>query len=349
MRTTLAVLLFCLLTTSTWGQNSEVEKLISEGISLHDKRLYPAAIERYKQALKLDPNSSTAYYEMAYSYALMGKSKKAIKSANKVIKIGRGNEGQAYMLKANLLDDMGKTAQAIKTYEAGLANDPNDYLMHFNYGISLVRDQQLGLAELALLNGAQLNPSHPSGHYVLGLVMADQGQTAQAVMSLYYFLMMEPEGDRADNAHQLLIAETKGNATKGEDGSINITLGSLMNQGTFSSTNMLLDLVGAVGGDIDKKIEEVGIEDDLTETERNLNRFKSIFKTISEVEAKNPTEAEQIWLDFYVAFYKRLLSEEMHLETASYLVQGPGGEKEVEEWLLAHQKELNRLKVYLNK
>ena len=102
MKTSIASLLLILcLYNPLWSQTDEVRKLIQEGIELHDKRLYPAAIERYKEALKLDPNSASAYYEMAYSYALMGEAKKSIKSANKVIKIGGGLEGQAYMLKAN--------------------------------------------------------------------------------------------------------------------------------------------------------------------------------------------------------------------------------------------------------
>lgn len=342
--TFVSLLLILLFANPLLAQNSAADKLIEEGIRLHDKRLYPAAIERYKSALKLDPNSAAAYYEMAYSYALMGEPKKAIKNTNKVIKLGGSLTGQAYMLKANLLDDIGKRAKAFQTYETALAADPDDFLMHFNYGVSLVRAQLYERGELALLNGAQLNPSHPSGHYILGLIMADKGQHAQAVMSLYYFLLLEPEGDRAEKAHQLLMQSISGNATEGEDGSINITLNALTMKGTFSTANTLISLLGATANKVNK---EEGL--DKTEAELNLDRFQNAFNYVMDLDAENPTEAEQIWLDLYVSFYERLLEAEEHLKTASYLVQGPGEDQEVADWLLGHQKEVQRLKTFIDK
>ncbi|MEM6346078.1 MAG: tetratricopeptide repeat protein [Bacteroidota bacterium] len=345
MKTTIASFLLVLcLYNPLWSQTDEVRKLIQEGIELHDKRLYAAAIERYKEAIKLDPNSAAAYYEMAYSYALMGETKKSIKNANKVLKLGGSLEGQAYMLKANLLDDMGKTSKALKTYEIALAENPDDYLMHFNYGISLVRAQMLERGEIALLNGAQLNPSHPSGHYILGLIMTDKGEYAQAIMSLYYFLLLEPEGERADKAHELLMQNIVGNATKEEDGSINITLNALTATGTFATANTLISLLGAAADEINK---EKGIE--RSPAQLNNDRFKNAFNYLMELDADNPTEAEQIWLDLYVDFYRKLLEEEQHLETASFLVQGPGDDDEVKEWLLGHQKEVQRLQTFVGK
>ncbi|MEL7340368.1 MAG: tetratricopeptide repeat protein, partial [Bacteroidota bacterium] len=301
-----------------------------------------AAIERYKAAIKLDPNSAAAYYEMAYSYALMKEPKKAIKSANKVLKIGGDLSNQAYMLKANLLDDMGKTGKAFKTYEMALAENPDDYLMHFNYGLSLFRANRLAEAEMALLKGAQINPAHPSGHYLLGLMKADKQQPAQAVMALYYFLLIEPEGERAANAHQVLMRSIKGNMTKEENGDINIFLNPASLDGVFSPANTVISLLGIT---IDKVDEEEGIE--LSPSEKTAAKFETIFGTITELEAENPSEAEQIWLDLYVSFYEKLLEEEKHLKTASQLVQLNGDDEEVQEWLLGHQLEVQRLQTFV--
>ncbi|MEL7534488.1 MAG: hypothetical protein AAFN10_24490 [Bacteroidota bacterium] len=174
--------------------------------------------------------------------------------------------------------------------------------------------------------------------------MTDQGQYAQAVMSLYYFLLLEPEGDRADKAHSLLMQSIVGNAEEGEDGSINITLSSLTMDGTFSAANLYISLLGAAADKINKEENQ-----DKTQAELNHDRFEKAFSYLMEIEAENPTEAEQIWLDLYLGFYKKLLEEEKHLETASYLVQGPGEDKEVAEWLLGHQKEVQRLQTFVGK
>ncbi|MEL6590305.1 MAG: tetratricopeptide repeat protein [Bacteroidota bacterium] len=343
MKTTFLSLGLCLaFIFSAQAQSEEVQDLIREGIKLHDKKLYPAAIARYKEAIKLDKNSALAYYELAYTYTAMGERKKAIKMADKVLKIEGGPDDQAYMLKANLLDDLGKTSKALSTYQTALRAYPEDFLMHFNYGVSLFRANRLAEAELALLKGAQLNPAHPSGHYLLGLMKAENDQPAQAVMALYYFLLVEPEGKRAENAHQILMACINGNATEGEDGSFNIMINSGSLNGVFAPANSLISLFGI---SIDKLDEETEIK--LSESERIATKFKTIFGTLTELKAENPTPAEQIWLDLYVDFYRQLLEEESHLETASNLVQLQSEDETIAEWLLAHQLEVKRLQTFV--
>lgn len=345
MKTTfLSLGLSLLFIFSAHAQSPEVQELIREGIKLHDKKLYPAAVERYKEAIKLDKSSAVAFYELAYTYAVMGERKKAIKMANKVLKLEGGPADQAYMLKANLLDDMGKSAKALATYQTALKAYPDNYLMHFNYGVSLFRTNRLEEAELALLKGAQLNPAHPSGHYLLGLMKAENDQAAQAVMALYYFLLIEPEGKRAQNAHQILMASLKGNVTEGEDGNFNITLNSTSLDGIFSPANSVISLLGLA---VDKVDDETEVE--MTEAQKNATKFKTVLGTLTELEAENPSPAEQIWLDLYVDFYHRLLEEETHLETASNLVQLQGEDETVAEWLLAHQLEVKRLQNFVGK
>jgi len=52
---------------------------------------YPLAIDAYQTQLKLDPENATAYYNIACSYSLMGKDKKALKSLKKAIAMGFDN------------------------------------------------------------------------------------------------------------------------------------------------------------------------------------------------------------------------------------------------------------------
>lgn len=64
------LIVFSILFATDWSfaQNSEIEKLIQEGITFHDNGEYDKAIGKYKEALKIDPNSSLVNYEISYSY-----------------------------------------------------------------------------------------------------------------------------------------------------------------------------------------------------------------------------------------------------------------------------------------
>ena len=57
-----------LLTANLFGQVDEVKELVSQGIELHDQGNYNEAINKYKKALEIDKNSTSANYELSYTY-----------------------------------------------------------------------------------------------------------------------------------------------------------------------------------------------------------------------------------------------------------------------------------------
>lgn len=135
-------LVAALLVLSTGGpgiaaQGPPKDPLVTEGIALHDKGEYDKAIEKYKEALSLDPKNTGALYEMMYSYF----SKQDYKEALRLSEEGAKEKGRFrpafFMMIGNVQDQLGNPAAAIKAYEAGLKESPNDSLLHFNLGVTL--------------------------------------------------------------------------------------------------------------------------------------------------------------------------------------------------------------------
>ena len=58
---------------------SSIDDLVEEGIKYHDKGDYDKAIETYKKALEINPESTLVNYEIALSYFSKGDYKLAIK------------------------------------------------------------------------------------------------------------------------------------------------------------------------------------------------------------------------------------------------------------------------------
>lgn len=56
---------------SIYAQEEDLTRIIWEGMKLHDRGYYDAAIRCYQEGLMINPESLTAYYFMAQSYACM--------------------------------------------------------------------------------------------------------------------------------------------------------------------------------------------------------------------------------------------------------------------------------------
>ena len=116
------------VTALTYAQDNGTSSLIEEGIKLHDNGDYNGAIEKYKEALKIAPNSSRVNYEISFSYLVSKDYKKAVKFSKKVIALQSGNELAAYIVYGSALDMQGKTKKSIKLYETAM-KDYDHYLV----------------------------------------------------------------------------------------------------------------------------------------------------------------------------------------------------------------------------
>jgi Tfp pilus assembly protein PilF len=130
------------------------------------------------------PKDARDAYSKGMDAASKGETKTAIEMFEKAVTIyptfsqALGELGVLYM-RSNKMD------KAAKTYESLLAVTPNDAMAHGNYGIALynvattqINDKKLDeakdtltKAELQLRQALKLNPTSPSGHYYLGLIL----------------------------------------------------------------------------------------------------------------------------------------------------------------------------------
>ncbi|GEM_PF-3003717 len=77
---------------SIYAQEEDLTRIIREGIKLHDRGYYEAAINCYQEGLMIYPESLAAYYYMAQSYACIEKYKDSRKCAEKAFMYEMNNE-----------------------------------------------------------------------------------------------------------------------------------------------------------------------------------------------------------------------------------------------------------------
>jgi len=106
------------------------------GASNAGLRQFDAAIENYKQALKIKPDYAEAYYNMGIALKDKGNLEEAIESYIKALKI-KPDYAEAYYNMGNALKDKGNLEEAIESYIKALKIKPDYAEAYNNMGIAL--------------------------------------------------------------------------------------------------------------------------------------------------------------------------------------------------------------------
>lgn len=327
-----------LLTFSTLSAqpSSPANTLMDEGIALHDKGQYKAAIEKYEQALKIDSKNAYAWYEIGNSYMALEDYKKAIVYSDKVIDAGVAPLAEAYMLKGNALDLLGKPDKAMKVYREGIAKQPH-YLLYYNVGVTLLKQNKSQEAIVDLRKALELKASHPGSNYCLGVAYSSTTSKTKTLLPLYYFLLEEVEGIRAKNAY-ILIAEALSPKIeqKGENNFV-ITLDANLLTDEFKTVETFLSLNAAAEAGKDKPDSLKIMGNNAAALQKFVKTTTSFFEILSRVE--RPT-TDTFWWDHYADFFVDLYKNG-HAETFAYYVAMASGEPAATTWLTDNKSKLD--------
>ncbi|MCL2025892.1 MAG: tetratricopeptide repeat protein [Leptospirales bacterium] len=192
----------------------KVDALVKQGMVYHDKSEYDKAIEVYKKALELDPESPLANYEIALTYMYKGNNEKAIEHCDVIINAGPVTMVDAYIVKGSALSNLGKMQESIALFNEGIEKFGQNHLLYYNLAFVYYKIEDFENAEKNLLKALALNPAHQSSHLLLGTIKAYSGQRVQSMMCLYYFLLLEPDTRRSLVAFTLLQKQFAGSVKK---------------------------------------------------------------------------------------------------------------------------------------
>ncbi|WP_411768380.1 tetratricopeptide repeat protein [Winogradskyella sp. A3E31] len=327
-------IILLLLSINSFAQ-SDIENLVKEGIQYHDNREYDKAIETYKRALKIAPNSTLVNYEIALSYFSKGDYKEAVKYSDVVLKQDKDLLLQAYMTKGSALDMLGKTKESIKLFNKAIKKTEGHYLLYYNLGLNYYKISDLENAEDNIIKAIELNPNHSSSHLILASIHNQKGNSVQTLLSSHYFLFLEPNSQRSLDAYSILQKNFGGNVSKDKEkpNTINILL-SPNNDSQFGAAELMVSMLEA-----SKSLEEnEGKSDD----EMFVENTEKFFKVLGELKKKKNKE---IWWTFYTTFFYDLAKSE-HLETYCKYITQIGNENS-KNWIAENTDALNKFDEWL--
>lgn len=308
MKRQVLVLGLFLISSLIYSQ-STVDSLVQIGIQYHDEGQFDKAIESYKTALNIEPNSALINYEISLTYMYMGDYENSILHSDKVIEQNDMYLLQAYITKGSCLDYLGKSAEAIKLFEKGIKKFGDDHLLYYNLGYTYYNLKEYDKAEEALINAINAKSDHASSHLLLGYVMNEKNQKVQSLLCLHYFLFMEPNTERSKTAYNLLLKQFGGNVERDKDkpNQINIFIDPNQSESEFAPAAMMISMLEA-----SKTLEE---NKDKSEDLMFIENTTSFFKILGELKKKN----KGLWWDLYVPLFLEIAESE-HIDTYCYFI-----------------------------
>ena len=337
----LFIILF--LSISIVGFSQDFEKILKEGIALHDQGKYRLAIQKYERAAQIDKKSSIVYYEMAYSYYLLKDYKKSIKQSKKAIKVAKSNKDNSILLSSYLIngaaiDDNGNTKKAIKVYQKAIKKFPDNYLLRYNLGYSFFKNKENDKAQAMIEKAIALNPKHTTSHILLSHITRNKNLRVQSIMAISHFLYLENLNHpvnvtaRSKEAFDIFKKQTIGNVTKDGENSITINL-SMTDNDDFSNINMMLSLIEA-----SNRITADSLN--LSENQRIHLFMKNLCSSLTNKESNGA----QFWTGKYLTIFQQLHEKKL-VETFTNILLLSSGKTEVATWLNAHEVEVTKVEI----
>ncbi len=327
MRFIITVILTFTFYSFLFSQTEAIDDIVNRGIALFEAGKYQESVNEYEKALSLDSNSPLVNYEIAYSYFVMGEHEKAIMHIDRILKIKSKFQNLAYIVKGSCYDEMKKTKKAIKTYKAGIKKYPEDHLLRYNLALTYYRSKAYEAAEYELIEGIYANSIHASSHLLLAKLNKEQGKRIPSILSLYFFLLLEPDTGRSKDALKMLEDQVYNRVRKKEGNSFEISIGSPDLEDDFSTVNMMLSLKAAMNVSEDKGNK--------TKAELFVETTENLFSILKETSE----DKVGVYWDVYVHLYTQILESD-HLEAYCYYISQSKGEI-LQNWFDENEQSFN--------
>lgn len=165
------------------------------------------ALKEYQAALKIDPKSREVQSRLAALYFALGDFTQAVQYAEEVGQ-GIGQEPQVLTQMAGILASAGKPERALELLDKAIDSAPERGESYFPKGLILLNLKRIAEAEQAVKKGLQYSSDSPIGHYYLGRISLEAGNTDQAVTHFDRAIAVNPAFEPAYLA-QASVFETR--------------------------------------------------------------------------------------------------------------------------------------------
>ena len=311
------------------------QKVMNDGIKLHDAKQYDAAIAVYDKILAENPDATQVIYEKSLSQYTKGDRVKAMETAYVGARYKSDELPLFYGMMANCLDDVGKGDEAIKIYRQAEEMLKSDVGMqhhlssvYYNLGVTYVRQKNYVDAKTELKKAIEANYAYASPHYLLSVVYNGTKYKVPAFAAAARFVALEFNTQRSTNAAAIVRDVLKPAAKDPNTGNINIFLNmnDPKDEGDYDMYGLFLGTMGIPKDDKDKK---------KTEAELFVDSVDTLIGLLSEDKKLTKTFVGKNYVPFLTEMKKN-----GYVKPFGYMVLYIGGNEEAKTWLGSNDAKL---------
>ncbi len=150
------------------------------------------ALQYFKKATEIDPNSTTAWYGLGYCYAGKHCHNDAIAAYKQAIRTDPTNEISHFHL-GNYYHQLGRFDEAIESYKKVVSINPGFEAAYVNLGVIYSKIGQLMDGKEAFQNVVRINPAASKAHFHIGVSYSKLGQYPQAIEAYKKAIDTDPD------------------------------------------------------------------------------------------------------------------------------------------------------------
>ncbi len=294
----------------SYAQDNNFLEFVKQGNDYSINRKFPEAIEQYLQAYKLNNRHSELLKIISSTYLLNNEFGKCIEYANKIITLDSGFTKMAYSNKATAYESLKQYDSAVVAYQELIKRFGNDHRWRCDLADNYLQLGELTKAEEILTTLVREKPSYPKTHLILSQVKVDQGENVPALLSLYFYLLLEPNQKRAKIAFE--------DIRKAFSKRIRITRNGIE---VFIDEKFAKSSASEYGV-VDMKLtfeylfKKFNVKTSTNQDSTQIADLKYIFITLGE--AKKDTSSG-LWWDYYIPFFYGIAKSEI-INTFAHII-----------------------------
>jgi len=167
------------------GENEKedpVTRLLSSGDELIRSGEFNKALEKYKEALEMEPENPECNYKVGVGNYLLGNYSKALNYFQKAVDLDPSHYKALNNL-GYLYEKEDKFKKATRYYERAIKANPDYFKARYNLGRVLYNQGQVDKAEKVVRELVELKPGYDRGFYLLGLILETQEDFTEAAQA----------------------------------------------------------------------------------------------------------------------------------------------------------------------
>lgn len=189
--------------------SSAAGTLFTEGMAEYRGGNTEGAVEKFRQAVELDPAMINGYLMLGNIALIEGDPEKGSAMAEKALALDPG-DSNALKIRYDAARRLGDEEASNAALDALIAGDPEWASTDlFNHAVELYNSDEMAGASAALTKVVELRPDDAKAHYLLGMASYNLGKTDEAKAHLSRFVELAPDDPDAAVAREMLKYATQ--------------------------------------------------------------------------------------------------------------------------------------------